>query len=390
MIPSTVISQVDCWWVQVPALEQWTSSPEFGEHLLHNERIILRISDADGFAGWGESPFDGPRAVLEDALSRLVGARLASLRPSFLDLWQSGSLYWHRPLPPSPHAPPLVNLQHRTRHPLQTLIEMALDDLIARRAGVPLCQLWGGAWRDRVRVDYWMGRVTPQHAQRCVKRAKELGFHGVKLKTTLEDPNVERLEAIRDAAGENFKCTVDPNGRFYRLDDAIATIRAMDRVGNMSILEDPFPRFHLSEFAELRRRINARVAVHIDPPESLWTVLTSGAAGGLNIDSHTQGLFNWRMQAATAAQANLAVWHGSGLDLGIYTAAQLHAAASAPNCTLPGDQIGPWLHESHLLKENFVVENGHVLLPTGAGSGVTVDLSAIENYSVDQQSWPSK
>ena len=73
--------------------------------------------------------------------------------------------------------------------------------LLARRAGIPLCAWFGGPWRQTVAVDYWMGRVTPAHAQRCVARAKALGFTGVKLKTTLEDPNVERLEAIRDAGG---------------------------------------------------------------------------------------------------------------------------------------------------------------------------------------------
>jgi L-alanine-DL-glutamate epimerase-like enolase superfamily enzyme len=364
------------------------SSQEFGEHLLHSQRLLVRLTDEDGFQGWGESSFDGSRTVVDAALGGLVGRPLAAFRPSFLDIWPSGSLYWQRPLPPSPFAPPLENLQHRTRHPLQTMVEMAIDDLIARRAGVPLCQLWGGAWRMSIPVDYWMGRVTPSHAQKCIQRAKSLGFHGVKLKTTLEDPNVERLEAVRDAGGKDWKVTVDPNGRFYRLDDALPTIRAMEQVGNMAILEDPFPRFHLPEFAELRRRISARVVVHIDPPESLWSVLTSGAAGGLNIDSHTQGLFNWRSQAAAAAQANLPVWHGSGLDLGVYTAAQLHACASAPNCTLPGDQIGPWLHESHLLQKDFTVEDGHVRVPMGIGSGVEVDLAAIDKYCVESRSWP--
>ena len=71
---------------------------------------------------------------------------------------------------------------------------------------------------------------------------------------------------------------------------------------------------------------------------------------------------------------------GSGLDLGIRTAAELHLAASAPNCILPGDQAAPWLRESHLLKEDFAIEDGHVLLPEGPGLGVEVDLAAVEKY----------
>jgi len=155
----------------------------------------------------------------------------------------------------------------------------------------------------------------------------------------------------------------------------------MDAVGTMSILEDAFPRTALAETREMRRRLEARVVVHIDPPESLAQVISADCCGGLNIDSHTQGLFQWRLQAAVADQFNLPIWHGSGLDLGIYTAAQLHLAAVTPNCQLPGDQAGPWLRASTLVKEAFSVVEGHVLVPQGAGLGITPDVDEIETYA---------
>jgi L-alanine-DL-glutamate epimerase-like enolase superfamily enzyme len=155
-------------------------------------------------------------------------------------------------------------------------------------------------------VDYWLGRVTPEHAKKCIERARAMGFRGVKLKTSLEDPNVERLEAIKEAGGDDWHVTVDANGRFYRLEDALPTLRAMDRVGNMAIIEDPFPRFDFDDFVRLRSHLQARVAVHLDPPQSIWTVLKSGAAGALNIDS-AKGLYFWRLLAATAESANVAI-----------------------------------------------------------------------------------
>src|SRR5690606_16761445 len=114
-----------------------------------------------------------------------------------------------------------ANLRHRLRHPLQTLVEGTLVDLRSRRLGCPAAQLFGGFWRRAVVTDYWAGRLTPDHARRCAQRALELGFHGMKLKTALEDPDPERLEAIRSVAGDRFKITLDPNGRYYRLDDAL-------------------------------------------------------------------------------------------------------------------------------------------------------------------------
>lgn len=378
------IRRLEAWRVYVPFLEEWTTSPEFGPHARSADRLILRLEDTEGTVAYGE----GRCGLTGDALKASLRSWLARLGsgagPSSCWNLHPTPIYWQEPADAEGLLRPnLPDQAFRIRHPLQAAVETAWLDLIARRAGVPLCALFGGAWRERVPVDYWMGRVSPEHAQRCVRRGKALGFTGVKLKTTLEDANVERLEAIRDEVGRDWHVTVDPNERFYRLDDAFPVIREMDRVGNMRILEDPFPRFHLEEFAALRPRINARVVLHIDPPESIHAVVASRAAGGLNMDSHTIGLAGWSAMAAAAASANLPVWHGSGLDLGIATAAQLHLCAAAPNCQLPGDQSGPWLRPATLVKEAFSVRDGLVDLPLGAGHGVTFDPEAAEEYCLE-------
>lgn len=371
------------WRVSVPFLEEWICSPEFGSHP-NQDRLILELRDADGLSGWGEAPWRLAGGEVEDALKRLIGQPVGDLCQSFLDvLWQPGSIYWQGPSTGSRFSEPSVKLRHRLRHPLQVGVETALVDLLTRKAGVPFSSWFGGACRERVKVDYWMGRATPELAARGARRAKDLGFAGIKLKTILEDPNVERLAAIKEVAGEGFEVTLDPNGRFYRLDDAWPTLQALDALGNLRILEDAFPRVALAETAELRRRLNARVVVHIDPPESLATVISANCCGGLNLDSHTQGLFHWRMQAAVADQFNLPVWHGSGLDLGIYTAAQLHLAVSAPNCELAGDQAGPWLRAATLINEPFQIADGYVSVPQGAGLGVTPSLDQIELYATE-------
>jgi len=384
------LTKIDAWRVSVPLLEEWTSSPEFGDHVHGPDFLVVRLEDGDGCCGYGEGNCSLAGASLESALRRFFDTPTDFIRSSCLDL-HAQPTYWHQPLPPSPFTPDLGNLKFRIRHPLQTAVETAWLDLLARRAGVPMSHLFGGAWRDRVPTSYWMGRVTPDHARRCVARGKSLGFTGVKLKTSLEDENVPRLEAIAGEAGLGFKVTVDPNGRFYRLDDALPTIRAMDAVGNMEILEDPFPRFPvvgLEESAALRPLIRARVVLQLGSlqpgaSESLHAILISRAAGGLNLDSHGQGLYGFRLSAAAAEAANLPVWHGSNIDLGIATATQLHLCAATPNCQLPGDQTGPWLREASLVKEKFVVEHGHVLVPPGPGHGVTFDPDTAEGYVLE-------
>ncbi len=383
MTKTHTISSALAWRIRVPLLQQWCASPEFGGQPIGPDRMVLKITDNSGQSGWGEGQFK-PGDDLQKVLQRIVDKPIDSLRTQFLDLWAPNATYWHLPSPPSPFASPDANLRMRLRHPFQTPFEMALLDLTSRRCGISLSQLWGGRWRNAIPTDYWMGRVTTKDAKRLVKRGISLGFHGIKIKTTLEDPNVQRLHAIRQAAGsKNFPVTVDPNQRFYRLDDARSTILDMDKVGNMRILEDPFPRLHLQDAIALRPQISARLVIHLDDPDSINSVMNSGAAGGLNLDSHTVGLATWRQLAAAADAANLPCWHGSALDLGIYTAAQLHLAAVTPNCQLPGDQIGPWLRESHLLKHDFTLKNGAILVPTDPGLGIDVDQALVERYAVE-------
>ncbi len=381
------LRHIRAWVVRVPLLEEWTSTLDvFGPHGGSGLHTLLCFGDEAGTRGWGEANGD-QTAALEKVAPRLLGMDWEHICPSLLDLWGPGELYWNKPAPPSPYAANRANLRHRLRHPLQSLVEGTLVDLRAKRLGCPAAQLFGGFWRNAVLTDYWAGRVTPEHAARCAQRALELGFHGIKLKTALEDPDPERLEAIKAVAGEGFKITLDPNGRYYRLDDALPRLLELDAIGNLGVIEDPFPRFHMEEFTELRPRLKARVVLHIDPPESLPAVLAARAAGGLNLDSHAVGPFQWRIMAGAAEMANLPIWHGSGLNLGINTALQLHLAASAPNCVLPGDQIGPWVREASLVKERFIVRDGCVLVPQGPGIGVTPDRDAIEARCLKAATW---
>ncbi len=370
------IRKAEAFVVRIPLVKDRVTSEEFGEKWTPVPRLILRLEDDEGFEGWGEAVLPGGLDI-ESALRRFLRDSSATSFLSFPRRFWSGE-HWLQPPAPSPYQPVVPDLIHRLRTPLQVMFESALFDLLGRRAGVPICFLLGGPWRDQIPVHFWMSRVTPEKAAEAVRYGRELGFRGVKLKAALNDPNVERLEAIRDAVGVDWPVTVDPNGRFNRYDDALRQVLDMDAVGNLDILEDPFPRHFLQDFVALRSRIRARMVVHIDPPETIGTVIASGAAGGLNLDVAACGIFGWLEQAAAAASANLPVWHGSGLDLGIATALQLHLMASARNAQLAGDQIGPWLMETSLLRKPLTVHEGLVPVPTGPGLGIDIDLDELD------------
>src|SRR5436189_52877 len=74
-------------------------------------------------------------------------------------------------------------------------------------------------------------RRTPMDLARKAREGKERGFHGIKIKCALDDPNLERIRAVVDAVGPEFRITVDPNTRFYhpahaiQLADALGDLR---------------------------------------------------------------------------------------------------------------------------------------------------------------------
>jgi o-succinylbenzoate synthase len=65
------------------------------------------------------------------------------------------------------------------------------------------------------------------------------------------------------------------------------------------------------------------------------------------------------------------VWCGGMLETGLGRAANI-ALAALPNFTLPGDTSASDRYFADDLTEPFVLEDGRLSVPTGAGSGVEV------------------
>ena len=143
--------------------------------------------------------------------------------------------------------------------------------------------LLGGAVRDRVRADYWMGNQTPEDSKRTVARALEKGFRGVKIKCKLEDSIVERLQAILDVAGPDFKVTIDPNQRFYTAAQTIDVARQLEPLGNVEVLEDPIVKTDMEGWAQISAATRIPLALHCGSACDL-TTLAEGAMDLKQID----------------------------------------------------------------------------------------------------------
>ncbi len=359
------ITAIDLWTVVVPTIPGRVHSPEYVPETGWDQvpKQIIRIATDTAYYGLGETH----RGVTVD------------------EVYQGAALLLGR----NPETLILQDI-YATRHdgnesgfdvgrgPAYDAFEMAIFDLVGHIWGIPVHVLLGGAVRNQVRADYWMGQQTPAHSKRSVERALALGFTGVKIKCRLEDPMVERLQAILDVAGPAFKVTVDPNERFYTAQQTIDLAHQLAALGNVEVFEDPIPKTDLAGYGEIHAAINLPLAMHLSDGPAILRGIQAGVLDCVNLNG---SLIGFQRNAAVAAAAGLHCWHGSGNDLGIIETAYIHAAAAAPNCTMASDFVGSWTREDDLIVDPIQFRNGLTPTPMAPGLGCALDMAALERYT---------
>jgi muconate cycloisomerase len=358
------ITHIEKWKVVVPLKPDAVNSPAYDSEdeslswFGNVPKHIIRIhTDDSGIVGVGETARGCSAEQVDKAIAALTGKAVEGI-----DL----------------HALPIE------RNDVYGAFEMALFDLVGKQLGVTAARLLGAQVRDRVLVDFWTGRRTPEDLARKAKEGRALGFHGIKIKCTLEDPNVERLQAIADAVGTDFKVTVDPNCRFYEPDHTLELAEALGDLRQIvAVFEDPVPKEDLDWYVRLRQQLQVPLAMHLYSGKDVFEAVKHEAVDMLNISPGSMVTF---VKACyIAEQAGVPVWHGSGVDLGIMDMSFVQACAAAPAATLPSDIVGTFVREDDLIVEPIRMEEGYALVPEKPGLGVELDEAAVNRYAVAEE-----
>ena len=363
------ITSVDAWTVVVPTIPGRVHSPEWVGETGWDQvpKHIIRLNTDTEYCGIGETGRGVPIEQVRDGALALLGRdpELLTLQNIFA-MRSDGS----------------EEMLEIGQGPAYEVFEMAVFDLLGRVRGLPVHALLGGAVRERVRADYWMGHQTPKDGKRSVERALEQGFKGIKIKCKIEEPMVERLQAMLEVAGPDFKVTVDPNERFHTAEQAIELAHQLEPLGNVEVFEDPIPKTDLEGYVQIHEHINLPLAMHLGDGAGIIRAIKAEVVDCLNLGG---GLVGFMRNASVAAAAGLRCWHGSGNDLGIVDTAYVHAAAVAPNCTMASDFVGSWTREDDLIVEPIQFVEGYVPTPMRPGLGCELDMEAVERYGQGQE-----
>ncbi len=355
---------------------------------------LVEVRTDEGLVGWGESFGPGNVALANKTIvERVIQPLIVGRDP--LDR----EVIWH-------DVYNLLRDHGQKGMPIQALsgIDIALWDLSARIAGLPLSKMMGGQFRERVPV-YGYGMMlkredTAAHVARFRDEAagiKADGFRATKMKVGLGIADDIRLaEAVRLGVGDDFDFMVDAN-HCYTLGDAMRVGHALDDLGAYWF-EEPVAPEDQEGYHELRVALDTNVSGgEVEYTRWGWRQLLEGRC--LDIaqpEVCALGGISEFLKVLSMAHTHLTpvVPHVRGSAVAI--AVNLHLLAAMP--PVPGGMYPrePMLEfdtthnlfRDELLQEPLDIQGqvkrngGYASIPTGPGLGVVPDREFIAHYEV--------
>ena len=335
----------------------------------HRDVLILRALTEEG-EGWGECVAgDGPHYSSEytDAAQHVIQEHL--LPPLFAHATMTA-------------ADVAVVLAHVRGHRMaKAAVESAVLDAELCAGGVPLSQ-YLGAVRDRVPAGVSVGiQDSIPELLDTVAGYLEAGYLRIKLKIE-PGADVEQVAAVREQCGDALLLQGDANAA-YTLADArhLARLDPFD----LLLIEQPLPEDDLRGHAVLARQLRTPVCLDesIVSARAAADAIALGACSIINIKAgRVGGYLEARRVHDVAAAHGIPVWCGGMLETGIGRAANV-ALAALPNFTLPGDTSASDRYFAADITEPFVLEDGHLRVPTGPGIGVAIDFETLDALTTD-------
>ncbi len=337
--------------------------------------LFVRVEDGDGAEGWGEVWCNFPGCGAEHR-ARLIETVFAPL------------LDGRRIVDPATVTDDLaartavLAIQSGEPGPMQQCvagIDIALWDLVARRAGTPLWRLLGGTNPE---IGAYASGINPDDAAQTAVRCRDEGHRAFKLKVGFgERRDLENLQAMREVLGPASILAVDAN-QAWTLDAAIEMARRMEAF-ELDWLEEPLRADRpWSEW----RRLAAATRIPLAAGENLAgfaqfdDALAQRALGVVQPDAAKWGgLSNCAELGRRIRAAGLRYCpHFLGAGVGLLASAHLLAAVGGDGLLEIDNNPNPL--RTLTCGAAGVVRDGRVTLDEKPGLGIVPDLAALREF----------
>lgn len=262
-------------------------------------------------------------------------------------------------------------------------LDMALADIHAKALGVPIHELLGGALKEEISFNAWIGIQSPENAAVEARTFCERGWTSCKVKVSGGvDIDAARVLAVREAVGTQMAIRIDANESYPNVETAITLANEVAEA-NPVLFEQPVPRENLEGMAYIRRAIEFPVMADecLYGHDSLLRIIQLEAADIVKVKLMKQGgMLATREVAATAEAAGMRLVIGHGFGLTAYTLAEIHLAATCAAFLPEIESVGPLKMADDVVTQPIDIGSGRIPLPQDPGLGVTFDKEKLERY----------
>ncbi len=348
--------------------------------------LLVKVVTDEGLVGWGECFCHDAWPAVATILERVLKPQVVRMDPLARSvIWEK--LYnWTRD----------YGQKGLTASALSGL-DIALWDIAGKATGLPISQLLGGNFRDRVQV-YATGLYRTEAAMRDLsllareaERYVDQGFRAVKMKVGFGlQEDLARVRTVREAIGPGVGLMVDAN-HAYDASTAIALGRMLEPY-DIGWFEEPV----VPEDREGYRRVRDALSIPIAGGEAEFTrygfrdLLDGGCVDIAQPDLCICGGISEGLKIATLCQV-----HGTRCiphmwGTGIAFAAALHFVAALPDqppCLHPTPLMLEYDRTENPLRDESLatpieVHDGLATVPTGPGLGVAVNEDTLHRYAI--------
>jgi L-alanine-DL-glutamate epimerase-like enolase superfamily enzyme len=249
--------------------------------------------------------------------------------------------------------------------------DIALWDMKAKRAGLPLAKLLG-AHRDSVRCYNTSGGYLSSPIEKIIEnieKSVEFGIGGIKIKVGQPDPMIDlrRVEAVRRKLGDNLPFMVDANQQWDR-----PTAQRIGRIleqYDLTWIEEPLDAYDAEGHAAL--------AAQLDTPIATGEMLTSVAEHHELIKNNSVDFIQPdapRVGGITQFLKICSLAEQKGLKLAPHYVMEVHLHVTAAYSREPWVEHFEW--SEPMWNERLEIKDGRMIVPNRPGLGLSLSEQA--------------
>jgi L-alanine-DL-glutamate epimerase-like enolase superfamily enzyme len=348
------IQEIEFFRLDMPLAIPYTTSLETVSSATN---IILKLVTDKGLVGWGCAAPD--KIITGETPKKVISNIESVVKPLLLNQ--------------SPYQ--ISRFVHilKEKLPASTstiaMVDMALYDLLARKAKLPLYQVLGG-YRDAIPTSITLGIISLKETIEQATYYLSKGFTILKLKGGLVlDEDIEKVLLLREKLGNDFVLRFDAN-QGYTSKESIEFIRKTTSA-QIEIFEQPTSK----KFEDKLSHVTKSVNVPVMADESLKTLKDAFRLASKDVIDMVNiklmkvgGILESDHINSVAASAGIDVMIGCVDECALGISAGLHFALSQPNIEY-ADLDGHLDLLEDPFEDLFKLKNGILYPTTHAGLG---------------------